>query len=70
MIYELDGIRPEIGRDVWIAPGAHVIGKVALEDEVGVWFGVTLRGDNELIRIGRGTNVQENCILHTDMGFR
>lgn len=69
MIYELDGIRPEIGRDVWIAPGAHIIGKVALEDEVGVWFGVTMRGDNELIRIGRGSNVQENCVLHTDMGF-
>lgn len=69
MIYELDGIRPDIGQDVWIAPGAHIIGKVALEDEVGVWFGVTMRGDNELIRIGRGTNVQENCVLHTDMGF-
>ncbi|WP_284163144.1 gamma carbonic anhydrase family protein [Frigidibacter sp. SD6-1] len=69
MIYELDGIRPEIGRDVWIAPGAHVMGKVALEDEVGIWFGVTMRGDNELIRIGRGSNVQENCVLHTDMGF-
>ncbi|MCY1125433.1 gamma carbonic anhydrase family protein [Frigidibacter sp. RF13] len=69
MIYALDGIRPEIGRDVWIAPAAHVIGKVALEDEVGIWFGVTIRGDNELIRIGRGSNVQENCVLHTDMGF-
>ena len=69
MIYALDGLRPEIGRDVWIAPGAHVIGKVALEDEVGVWFGVTIRGDNELIRIGRGSNVQENSVLHTDMGF-
>ncbi|MEZ5886473.1 MAG: gamma carbonic anhydrase family protein [Paracoccaceae bacterium] len=69
MIYALDGLRPEIGRDVWIAPGSHVIGKVALEDEVGIWFGVTIRGDNELIRIGRGSNVQENCVLHTDMGF-
>jgi carbonic anhydrase/acetyltransferase-like protein (isoleucine patch superfamily) len=69
MIYALDGFRPEIGRDVWIAPGSHVIGKVALEDEVGIWFGVTIRGDNELIRIGRGSNVQENCVLHTDMGF-
>lgn len=69
MIYALDGLRPEIGRDVWIAPGSHVIGEVALEDEVGIWFGVTIRGDNELIRIGRGSNVQENCVLHTDMGF-
>lgn len=69
MIYELEGIAPTIGKDVWIAPGAHVIGKVVLEDEVGVWFGVTLRGDNEVIHIGRGTNVQENVVCHTDMGF-
>ena len=69
MIYTLDGIAPTIGRDVWIAPGAHVMGKVVLEDEVGIWFGVTLRGDNEVIHIGRGTNVQENVVCHTDMGF-
>ncbi len=69
MIYALDGIRPKIGRDVWIAPGAHVIGRVILGDEVGVWFNATLRGDNEPIRIGRGTNLQENCVCHTDMGF-
>jgi carbonic anhydrase/acetyltransferase-like protein (isoleucine patch superfamily) len=69
MIYTLDGNAPTIGRDVWIAPGAHVMGKVVLEDEVGIWFGVTLRGDNEVIHIGRGTNVQENVVCHTDMGF-
>lgn len=69
MIYALDGIRPAIGRNVWIAPGCHIIGKVELQDEVGVWFNVTMRGDNELIRIGRGSNVQENCVLHTDMGY-
>ena len=69
MIYTLDGIAPTIGRDVWIAPGAHVMGKVVLEDEAGIWFGVTLRGDNEVIHIGRGTNVQENVVCHTDMGF-
>ena len=69
MIYTLDGIAPTIGRYVWIAPGAHVMGKVVLEDEAGIWFGVTLRGDNEVIHIGRGTNVQENVVCHTDMGF-
>ena len=69
MIYELDGIRPTIGQHVWIAPGAHVMGNVVLEDEVGIWFGVTMRGDNEVIHIGRGTNVQENVVCHTDMGF-
>ncbi|MCB2129281.1 MAG: gamma carbonic anhydrase family protein [Rhodobacteraceae bacterium] len=69
MIYQLDGIAPTLGRDVWVAPGAHVVGKVVLEDETGIWFGATLRGDNEVILVGRGTNVQENCVLHTDMGF-
>lgn len=69
MIYTLDGIGPEIGRGVWIAPDANIIGKVVLEDEAGIWFGATLRGDNEVIHVGRGTNVQENTVCHTDMGY-
>lgn len=69
MIYTLDGIGPEIGRGVWIAPDANIIGKVVLEDEAGIWFGATLRGDNEVIHVGRGTNVQENVVCHTDMGY-
>ncbi|BDW85198.1 gamma carbonic anhydrase family protein [Roseicyclus marinus] len=69
MIYALDGIAPEIHEDTWVAPGAHVIGRVVLEEGASVWFGVTLRGDNEEIRIGAGSNVQENCVFHTDMGY-
>jgi carbonic anhydrase/acetyltransferase-like protein (isoleucine patch superfamily) len=46
-----------------------VIGNVVLEDESSVWFGSTLRGDNEVIHVGRGSNVQENCVFHTDMGY-
>ena len=69
MIYTLDGIAPEIGEGVWIAPYANIIGKVVLEAFANVWFGATLRGDNEEIRVGAGSNVQENCVLHTDMGF-
>ena len=69
MIYTLDGVAPEIGRDVWIAPDANIIGKVVLEDEAGIWFGATLRGDNEVIHVGRGTNIQENTVCHTDMGY-
>ncbi|WP_099868201.1 gamma carbonic anhydrase family protein [Pararhizobium haloflavum] len=53
----------------WIADNATVIGSVELEEDVGIWFNAVLRGDNEPIRIGRGTNVQENCVFHTDMGF-
>ncbi|MCX8509537.1 MAG: gamma carbonic anhydrase family protein [Rhodobacteraceae bacterium] len=69
MLYALDGISPEIGERVWVAPDANIIGKVVLEDGANVWFGATLRGDNEEIRVGAGSNVQENCVLHTDMGY-
>jgi carbonic anhydrase/acetyltransferase-like protein (isoleucine patch superfamily) len=68
VIYELDGIAPEIGEDCWIAPDANVIGRVVLEEGASVWFGCTIRGDNEEIRIGAGSNVQENCVFHTDPG--
>jgi carbonic anhydrase/acetyltransferase-like protein (isoleucine patch superfamily) len=69
-LYALDDVRPEVpeaGR-YWIAPDAHVIGKVRLGLDVGIWFGAVLRGDNELIDIGEGTNIQEHSLLHTDMG--
>ncbi|PTX46367.1 carbonic anhydrase/acetyltransferase-like protein (isoleucine patch superfamily) [Gemmobacter caeni] len=69
MIYELDGVAPQIAPDAWVAPDANLIGKVVLEARASVWFGVTMRGDNEEIRVGAGSNVQENCVLHTDMGY-
>lgn len=69
MIYELDGIAPTIHEDTWVAPDANLIGDVVLEEGASVWFGCTLRGDNERLTIGKGTNVQENCVFHTDMGF-
>ena len=68
MIYALDGIAPEIADDTWIAPDANVIGRVVLETGASIWFGCTLRGDNEEIRIGAGSNVQENTVMHTDPG--
>jgi len=68
MIWNLDGIVPEIAEDSWVAPDANVIGRVVLEPGASVWFGCTLRGDNEEIRIGAGSNVQENCVMHTDPG--
>jgi carbonic anhydrase/acetyltransferase-like protein (isoleucine patch superfamily) len=69
--YGLDDISPALPApgSYWIAPDAHVIGRVRLGRDVGVWFGAVLRGDNELIDIGEGTNIQEHAMLHTDMGF-
>jgi carbonic anhydrase/acetyltransferase-like protein (isoleucine patch superfamily) len=69
MIYALDGIAPKIDPTAWIAPDANLIGRVVVEAEASVWFGCTLRGDNEEIRVGPGSNVQEACVLHTDMGY-
>ncbi|WP_298431523.1 gamma carbonic anhydrase family protein [uncultured Jannaschia sp.] len=68
MIYALDDIRPEIGAEAWVAPDANVIGRVILRDRANIWFGATLRGDNEPIVVGEGSNVQEACVLHTDPG--
>lgn len=70
-IYALDGVLPEFDDEDsnWIAPDASLIGKVRLGRNVGIWFGAVLRGDNEPIVIGEGSNVQEHTIMHTDMGF-
>ncbi len=67
--YALGDLTPDLDPDAWIAPGAHVIGRVRLEAHAAVWFGATLRGDNEPIVVGQGTNIQENCVLHTDIGY-
>ena len=71
MIYELNGFTPEFpaNGDFWVAADANLIGQVRLLSGASVWFGVTLRGDNELIEVGFGSNVQENSVLHTDIGF-
>ncbi len=67
-IYTLDGISPELHSESWVAPSADVIGRVHLLSLASVWFGAVLRGDNEWITIGEGSNVQDGCVLHTDKG--
>ena len=69
-IYQLGAKAPKVpekGR-YWVAPDANVIGDVEIGENVGIWFGVTIRGDNETIRIGAGTNVQEGVVIHSDPG--
>ena len=70
-LYALDGVAPALpaSGNCYIAPGARVIGNVTLAEEVGIWFNAVLRGDNEPIVIGPGSNVQDGCVLHTDPGF-
>jgi carbonic anhydrase/acetyltransferase-like protein (isoleucine patch superfamily) len=70
-LYSLDDRRPTLppeGR-FWVAPSAVLIGDVTLGEDAGIWFGAVLRGDNEPIRIGARSNIQESSTLHTDMGF-
>ena len=70
MIYALDGTTPRTdGMTFWVAPNAAVIGDVILGRDASVWWGAVLRGDNECITVGDGSNVQDNAVLHTDMGF-
>ncbi|MAM74146.1 MAG: gamma carbonic anhydrase family protein, partial [Tistrella sp.] len=70
-LYALDDLEPEIADParIWIAPDAHVIGRVRLGLDVGIWFGAVLRGDNDLIAVGDRTNVQDGATLHTDRGM-
>ncbi|SHH17436.1 gamma carbonic anhydrase family protein [Marivita hallyeonensis] len=68
-LYALDGVSPQVADDTWIADDANLIGDVVIEDGASVWFCATLRGDNERITLGQGSNIQENCVLHTDMGY-
>jgi carbonic anhydrase/acetyltransferase-like protein (isoleucine patch superfamily) len=68
-LYQLDDQTPQVAPSAWVAGNASVIGRVSLAEDSSVWFGAVLRGDNELVSIGRGSNVQENSVLHTDPGF-
>ncbi|KQX50340.1 gamma carbonic anhydrase family protein [Ensifer adhaerens] len=70
-LYALGSLRPQTPPkgSYWVAPDANVIGQVEIGEEVGIWFGVTLRGDNEPIRLGARTNIQENVVIHVDPGF-
>lgn len=61
---------PSVHESVFVAPGASVIGSVVLSENVSVWFGATIRGDNDTITLGKNSNVQEGAVLHTDSGIR
>jgi len=69
-VHELEGIAPKLpqkGR-YWIAPSATVVGRVDIGTDASIWFSAVVRGDQELIIVGEGTNVQDGAVLHTDAG--
>jgi carbonic anhydrase/acetyltransferase-like protein (isoleucine patch superfamily) len=67
--YQLGSILPRIDASAYITDSATVIGNVVIEANVSIWFGAILRGDNELITIGEDSNIQENSVVHTDVGY-
>ena len=67
-IYQLGDSAPTIHASAWVAENAQVIGRVTLAENSSAWFGVVIRGDTESVTIGRGTNVQDNSVLHADPG--
>jgi len=68
-VYQLDTLTPRIADTAWVADSAQVIGNVELADDASVWFGVIMRGDNEPMRVGRGSNIQDGSMVHSDPGF-
>ena len=68
-IYSLDGHSPDVPASAFVAPEATLIGRVRLGERASIWFGAVLRGDNDVISIGAGSNVQDGAVLHTDPGF-
>ena len=68
-IYQLDNSTPDLHESAWVADGAQVIGNVRLGEGASVWFGVVIRGDTSTITIGKGTNIQDNSVLHADEGM-
>ena len=69
-VYNLGEFRPELPKEdeYWIAPNAVVLGRVILKKNASVWFGATLRGDNDPIIVGENSNIQDGSVLHTDVG--
>ena len=67
-IYQIGELKPDLHPSAWVADSAQVIGQVTMAQDSSVWFGTVVRGDTETIHIGRGSNVQDGCVLHADPG--
>ena len=69
MLFSYNGLEPTLAPDVYVAPGAKIIGDVTIGEESSVWFNAVLRGDEAPIKIGNGCNIQDNCTCHLFEGF-
>lgn len=66
MLIEVRGNKPKIGKHTFLAQSSDIIGEVTIGDECGIWFGAVIRGDENSIKIGNETNVQDNVVFHVD----
>jgi carbonic anhydrase/acetyltransferase-like protein (isoleucine patch superfamily) len=64
MLYKFEDKYPKIAESAFIAPSADIIGDVTIGEDCSIWFGTVLRGDENYIKIGKGTNIQDNCTVH------
>ncbi|MGI6096648.1 MAG: gamma carbonic anhydrase family protein [Dethiobacteria bacterium] len=69
MLYAIGDLKPVISEDVFIAPGARIIGQVTIKSQSSVWYNAVIRGDIDAVYIGAATNVQDNCTIHEDKGY-
>ena len=69
MDYEIDGARPSVSEQAWVAPTAALVGDVEVAAQASVWFGAVARGDGDAIRLGERSNLQDNAVIHADPGF-
>lgn len=69
MLYKYKGKYPNVHSSSYLAPGAQLIGNIELKEDTSVWFNAVLRGDNEKITIGKGTNIQDGAVVHVDPGY-
>ena len=69
MDYEIDGQRPVVAPDAWVAPHATLVGRVRVESGASVWFGAVARGDGDAISLGARSNLQDGVVVHVDRGF-
>ncbi|PRW64296.1 gamma carbonic anhydrase family protein [Actinopolyspora mortivallis] len=65
---EIDGNRPRVDSDAWVAPGVTLVGAVTLSSGVSVWYGSVVRADGDSVSVGDDSNVQDGCVLHADPG--
>jgi len=68
-LYQLEEHAPQVADSAWVADSAQLMGKVVLAEDASVWFGAILRGDNETLTVGRGSNVQDGTVMHSDPGY-